>query len=1022
SILFFFFILPFLAVQTSAENAAGNFDDFASALGKENYNIHLSSYQNPLVFKGAISNIASRGTIRGAQETEKNSVLDGAKNTGFLFDISRDVFFTGGIEFWNFQSYSKYGGALHIAKSAVDFDGSFLFSGNKTGWGGAIYATYSAPSFIGNSAAFKANEAEEHGGAIYIFDMAMLNLSPSSAEFSANSARLGGAVSVGRISTFTANISGTMLVKGNNAQESGGAFYVDTYSSLSLTGGNIVFANNSAGIDGGALWIGSHSAVLIKAAKGGNIFFYGNRAGEKPNDIYIVDRSYLEFSADAGGKINLEGGIKGKDSLIRKTGDGTLYIGADAVVEHDSVFSIEEGRTEIESLDVKIASLTVLPGAQLAFTGKLKHTLTADDFTSNGMIVFNINLRNFESDILKIENYADISSSLYINFYGYGTDIWNPINLIDYPVGGNVKFTNAAGNLKFDLQYDASGQIRLQLLEAPILSNMLPYTSFYANLRTLPLAFMPDYYSLYNRDKFYAKDKTNSPKTESAVWLLGLGTSLNYKESGNSAGNFDASGQGIAAGVDVFEDGGVFFSYQNTSAKQAAEEADMENMEFGAYKRLKIADKTSLNIMGSLGMQSFELQNLPSFNSKTLKLSLEGEMESVVNIFGGLRGGYVAGNKIITEDITMPADGYFKMDAIAGIKKDYKLRSDLIAGAKVYLGFLIAGQDIEFETDQDVPIKGASQDNFFGGAGIKVNWQFADDFGIFGGFNAQTGGANTAYLGYLGLDYKFSSAKTERKKKVKKNKIDFGKAKTFRLPAAYFRTGSYVLSSADKNHIADIAQALKNYRIKKISVEGHTDSAGEASYNMALSRDRARAVCFELIRNGIPKTSIEYTGFFYLLPVSSNYTESGKSANRRADVFVELYSESETDALEDENVEIQNRNQKSAQIKDGGEIKKADVLPAGKNKYGVSEIRAGFMIEEIDLDLVQNVAGKKSAEETSVKAKKPLPQSKIKSAKPAAKKTVKAKTGKVVKKTSVKKAAAKSKKPASTSKKLKRKK
>jgi outer membrane protein OmpA-like peptidoglycan-associated protein len=925
-----------------------------------------------------------------------------------------------------------YGGVLRVFRSDIRFGGSFLFTGNKAGWGAALYGIQASLSFAGESAIFKSNEAEEEGGAIHLRDLAIINFEPSKSEFSANSARLGGALSAVRVSSFFADISGSMVFKENTAHQYGGAAYIYEFSKLSLSGGGIVFANNSAGIEGGALWIGSRSVTSINALSG-DISFYGNRANGGLNDIYISGGSYLEFFASANRKININSGIKGDNALIKKTGAGILHIGADAVVDYRSNFIIEEGRAEIEASDVRISTLSVLSGAELAFTQNALHTLTVENFLSAGLIIVNVNLKNFESDILKIENYADISSSLYINFYGYGTDVWNPINIIDYPIGGNVNFANISGNLKFDLQNGADGRIMLQLLEKPVLSNMLPYTSFYANLRTLPLSPLLDYVSFYERKTFYDASQN---KTESALWFLGLTSLLTYKESADSIGKFTAGGIGAQIGIDVFDNGGFFASYQTGSAKQGSIEADTENMEFGLYKGLKVSDKVSLNIMGSFGMQSFEVQQLESFNSKSLKLSLGAEyIKSKVDIFGNVRLGYSASGKIETDDLSMSADDYFKADIIAGLKKDYKITDGIILGGKIYGGFLIAGQDVEFKSDQDVPIKGAAQDDFFGGAGIKADFQIFNNLGVFGGVNAQSGGDNISYIGYLGIDYKFSNAASAESKKVKETrknrKIVIGKSKSFRLKAAVFENGEYELHGDDKTHISDIAQLLKRYKIKKITVEGHTDSIGEASYNMALSRRRAEAVYRELMRNGIPKFLMQYTGYFYLLPIQSNNTEEGKRANRRADIFVELYSTEMTDNTElndgrqndlsKDRSEIQIRNEERLKTyKDRRMIFEERINDSFVDDRSVYDIDgeniSGRIIEEIDLDNIRNVPPRRlnSAEipvKLDVKTDK-NPQSAVNKAAKQPKKTKvnKNKSKSNVKKTAPKKSVSKSKK------------
>jgi outer membrane protein OmpA-like peptidoglycan-associated protein len=111
--------------------------------------------------------------------------------------------------------------------------------------------------------------------------------------------------------------------------------------------------------------------------------------------------------------------------------------------------------------------------------------------------------------------------------------------------------------------------------------------------------------------------------------------------------------------------------------------------------------------------------------------------------------------------------------------------------------------------------------------------------------------------------------------------------KSFRLSAAVFKSGSAELTEDSRDDIMKLAQSLKNYDYNKITVEGHTDSTGQAEQNRFLSFERAKSVYLELIRNGVPKEKLDYAGFGAMMPISSNKTEVGKRQNRRVEIFVE---------------------------------------------------------------------------------------------------------------------------------------
>jgi outer membrane protein OmpA-like peptidoglycan-associated protein len=107
------------------------------------------------------------------------------------------------------------------------------------------------------------------------------------------------------------------------------------------------------------------------------------------------------------------------------------------------------------------------------------------------------------------------------------------------------------------------------------------------------------------------------------------------------------------------------------------------------------------------------------------------------------------------------------------------------------------------------------------------------------------------------------------------------------LPDVLFEFDSSRLTSEAKNTAADIAEVVRKYENKKISVEGHTDSVGTVNYNLRLSRDRARSVANELNAQGIPGRSLSTRGLGESDPIASNQSETGRKRNRRVEVIIE---------------------------------------------------------------------------------------------------------------------------------------
>jgi outer membrane protein OmpA-like peptidoglycan-associated protein len=69
-----------------------------------------------------------------------------------------------------------------------------------------------------------------------------------------------------------------------------------------------------------------------------------------------------------------------------------------------------------------------------------------------------------------------------------------------------------------------------------------------------------------------------------------------------------------------------------------------------------------------------------------------------------------------------------------------------------------------------------------------------------------------------------------------------------------------------------------------LTIEGHTDSVGQAAYNLKLSADRAAAVKDWLVGHGIEATRLGTAGLGDTKPVAENATEEGRAKNRRVEL------------------------------------------------------------------------------------------------------------------------------------------
>jgi len=100
-----------------------------------------------------------------------------------------------------------------------------------------------------------------------------------------------------------------------------------------------------------------------------------------------------------------------------------------------------------------------------------------------------------------------------------------------------------------------------------------------------------------------------------------------------------------------------------------------------------------------------------------------------------------------------------------------------------------------------------------------------------------------------------------------------------------FATGSaQIVGQISEQLLDEVGQAMKdNAQIKKIRIEGHTDSDGPDDFNMKLSQRRADSVMSALIKRGVDPGRMEAVGFGETRPIASNATKAGKAENRRTE-------------------------------------------------------------------------------------------------------------------------------------------
>lgn len=110
-------------------------------------------------------------------------------------------------------------------------------------------------------------------------------------------------------------------------------------------------------------------------------------------------------------------------------------------------------------------------------------------------------------------------------------------------------------------------------------------------------------------------------------------------------------------------------------------------------------------------------------------------------------------------------------------------------------------------------------------------------------------------------------------------------SKVLNLQVVNFATGSAVVPASAADDLRQSAKVLdtcaKNGKSVKLEVAGYSDNVGDATANLALSKQRALAVRTYLVAQGAPPGTLSAQGYGDAKPVDSNDTESGRFHNRR---------------------------------------------------------------------------------------------------------------------------------------------
>ena len=105
---------------------------------------------------------------------------------------------------------------------------------------------------------------------------------------------------------------------------------------------------------------------------------------------------------------------------------------------------------------------------------------------------------------------------------------------------------------------------------------------------------------------------------------------------------------------------------------------------------------------------------------------------------------------------------------------------------------------------------------------------------------------------------------------------------------AKFKFGSFELSAETKAVLDQFVQKLiEDNRGVYLEIQGHTDNAGPAEYNLILGKRRADVVMEYLYKqHHVPLHRMQVISLGDTVPVGDNATRSGREQNRRVEILV----------------------------------------------------------------------------------------------------------------------------------------
>jgi len=182
-------------------------------------------------------------------------------------------------------------------------------------------------------------------------------------------------------------------------------------------------------------------------------------------------------------------------------------------------------------------------------------------------------------------------------------------------------------------------------------------------------------------------------------------------------------------------------------------------------------------------------------------------------------------------------------------------------------------------------------------AGAVVGHQLHASNGRFVGaaVGALTGAAVGNYMDRQQAELERSLSRELVSNAVRVTRVDEQTLKLDLSTEATFDINSAGVRREFRQSLTTLARVVDEYDRTVVHLLGHTDDTGSESYNQRLSESRADAVSRELARGGVDTERLRPRGHGEHRPIDTNRTRSGRSRNRRVEIYLKSVVEGRAD-------------------------------------------------------------------------------------------------------------------------------